>query len=113
MENLENQKIVKSQVSVPVNVYHQEYNDVIRAYLRTNWGEKFEDLTYYEIESLIYSFVSNFISGIETYINYEDKSLKKVVFLNFIFQNETPVKSATIAYIQEDLNKTNNYQFLN
>lgn len=113
MENIENNKIVKSQVSVPINVHHQEYNDVIRAYLRTNWGEKFEDLTYYEIESLIYSFVSNFISGIETYINYEDKSLKKVVFLNFIFQNETPVKSATIAYIQEDLNKTNNYQFLN
>lgn len=112
MENVEKEKIITGKLSNVVNVYHSEYTDIIKAYLKKIDKEDFENLTYYEIETIVYNFTKYFISGVETTIFYEDNTCLKLVYLNFYFGENSPHKSATIAYSQDSLFNTNNYKFI-
>lgn len=110
MENLEKPKVLTGQISHTVNIYRIEYNEAIRSFLETICKEELEKMTCYEIENFIFSFIQNFISGVETERLYENATSEKFVFLNFYFPNKEK-QSWTIAYILN--NHSKDFKFIN
>jgi hypothetical protein len=111
MENVEKPKVLSGQISHTVNVYQEEYTEAIRAYLEIIHEEEFENLSYFETEAIVYSFIQSFISGVETERFYENANPDKIVFLNFI-TTDKKLQSVTIAYCVDKKNEKK-YEFIN
>lgn len=112
MENIENKKEVAGQVSHTVNIYREEYSDVIRAFIKMLYKDQANKLSADEIQAFVNSYIEYFISGVTTDICYEDGSFEEVVFLNFYSKSAT-VKASTIAYCVKKDKKTKEFEFIN
>jgi hypothetical protein len=112
MENVENKKEVTGQVSHTVNIHHEEYLDVIRAFIKMVYKDQADKLSADEIQALVHSYIEYFISGVTTDIYYKDGSFENFVFLNFHSKSAT-VKASTIAYCVKKDKKTKEFQFIN